>query len=404
MKIILVTEYFYPITNGGTEKYVYLLAKYLSKEHNVKILSTHETFKTNIYENLKIDYIRPNSNFQKEVLKGILPSNSIDFFEDYLKQESPDIVHFHTLTTNFNHFQIAKSFQLGFKTYLTTHIPGDQCPRGDFIYKGKVACDGKIEQSKCLKCICFSSKKNVLKNFVKYLYYKTSKVNPASLRLKHLAVIGNNTNKIIAVCKWQKDFLIKNGMISNHIEICRQASNNIDIKKSDSREIRLGFIGRIDPLKGLHILIEALSNLDIDYSLNIAAIKPHKEHQEYFEKTLATTQKIKSCQWLFNLNSIEISSFFKNIDYLVVPSIGLETGPFVVYEALAAKTPVLTTNLGGQRELIVNGENGYLFEPNAKSLQELLQTLKINSTPYLFKEPRNVESIAEEMIAIYSQN
>jgi glycosyltransferase involved in cell wall biosynthesis len=50
----------------------------------------------------------------------------------------------------------------------------------------------------------------------------------------------------------------------------------------------------------------------------------------------------------------------KRIDILVLPSIAPEGCPMVVIEANSAGIPVITTNIGGQSELIRDGVNGFL--------------------------------------------
>lgn len=404
MKILLVTDYFYPLSNGGTEKYVYLLAKHLESNYEVKVLSVHDKLKENFYLGLGIDYILPNTNDQSDVIRGIEAPDNLSIFEQYLKKYKPNIVHFHTLTSNFNHHHIQLSFKLGIKTFFTSHIPGHQCLRGDFMYNGKIPCDGKIEKSKCTQCLVFSGKESIPKKLSKYFYYNLSGKNPAALKLKQLKSIESGTNKIIAVCQWQKDFLEKNGIARNHLELVRQSvsSKEISKRKNEKNKIRLGFIGRIEPIKGLHLLLNTLSNnKHLAFDLAIAAIPPSNEHQTYFNN-LQISSKDLDCKWNFNLNTSQVEDFFAEIDYLVIPSLCYETGPFVGHEALAYHTPILATKMGGQKELVLEGQNGYLFDPNEESLTYLLT--KLNLLPILkqdFTIIYNEEKIATEMQQIY---
>jgi len=46
-------------------------------------------------------------------------------------------------------------------------------------------------------------------------------------------------------------------------------------------------------------------------------------------------------------------------DAMVVPSLWLESGPQVIYEAFAVKTPILGSRLGGIAELCVKERPGF---------------------------------------------
>lgn len=397
MKIILITDYFYPLSNGGTEKYVYLLAKHLAKEYEVRILSIHQESKKDIFSNLIIDYIPANTDNSTAVISGLRPPNNIKIFEDYLNEQQPDIVHFHTLTTNFNQHHTKISNDLGIKTFFTSHIPGHQCLRGDFMYHGKKPCDGKVEKRKCIKCVTLYNKKPALQRISKYLYYNLKCNDPVNTKLLQLKAIEESTEKIIAVCNWQKEFLIKNGINDKNLSICRQEVSSREIIKIKSTDtLRLGFIGRIDPVKGLDLLINALKAINYEnVQLTIAAIKPSLEHQSYFSEILETSKEI-ACEWHYDLKENQIVEFFKNVDYLVIPSLGYETGPFVGYEALACNTSIVATNFGGQFELVDEGRNGYLFEPKVESLITLIKRLL--EIPVLL--PSIGPALNEENIAI----
>ncbi|WP_343531511.1 glycosyltransferase [Pedobacter sp.] len=399
--IVIATDYFFPNSRGGTEKYIHLLAKYLVLHYNIRILSIHKTLKYEYFDGLRIDYILPNTDNHKKTIKGLQAPNNLKAFEEYVSKQNPDIIHFHTLTSNFNIYHLKSSNSKNCKVYFTSHIPGHICLRGDFLQNGNTPCNGKISSIKCASCICFSSKGSLIKKITKYLYYCLTPNSPVKLKLKQLIDIERYTDKMISVSQWQKDFFIKNGIKSSHIEICRQASNKISINKSESNNIRLGFIGRIDPLKGLHLLLEAVDILrNPNIMLSIAAITPAVEHEQYYASLRSLSENILECKWYFNLEAQKLNIFFSDIDYLVVPSICFETGPFVIYEALAAGVPVITTNMGGQSELIEDGINGYLFN----TLQELIKILshldknKL-TTSNLFHRKENM--IGMEMQKIY---
>jgi len=62
----------------------------------------------------------------------------------------------------------------------------------------------------------------------------------------------------------------------------------------------------------------------------------------------------------------DIPSFLRNLDIVVLPS-SSEAFPNAVQEAMAASLPVVATDTGGTRELVIDGETGFLVSPNDSS-------------------------------------
>jgi glycosyltransferase involved in cell wall biosynthesis len=147
------------------------------------------------------------------------------------------------------------------------------------------------------------------------------------------------------------------------------------------------------------VLLDCLIDIDKDnYELYVAAIKT-ENHLNYYHINKKLALNLNAV-WKENLNSEEVISFIDEIDLLIVPSVWLETGPYVIYEALARKVPVLAFKKGGSVELINNGVDSILigsvqdfkiqlaeFINNSTKALEL--SIKINmqrTTQMLYKE------------------
>ena len=64
------------------------------------------------------------------------------------------------------------------------------------------------------------------------------------------------------------------------------------------------------------------------------------------------------------------------MDVCVIPSIWPETGPFTVFDAFAAKLPIIGSNYAGIAERVTNGVDGLLFEwNNSHALKECIVQL-----------------------------
>lgn len=132
----------------------------------------------------------------------------------------------------------------------------------------------------------------------------------------------------------------------------------------------LGLIGRIDPLKGQKMLIEALALLDDQSTcLCLMGAPTLLEPQDYYEeiKAYISEKKLENRVFLKAFRD-DVSAFYRAIDVCVMASKS-ETFGMVSIEALANGTPVIGSNSGGTPEILKFGELGLLFESqNAKDL------------------------------------
>lgn len=64
---------------------------------------------------------------------------------------------------------------------------------------------------------------------------------------------------------------------------------------------------------------------------------------------------------------------------LATPSVCLDPFPTINLEAFACATPVVTTKFGGAKELVSNGENGYVVNPlDVNEFASAIQALVTN--------------------------
>ncbi len=123
--------------------------------------------------------------------------------------------------------------------------------------------------------------------------------------------------------------------------------------------LRLGFVGRVTPEKGVRLLqkIEQalLESGRRDFRImvvgdgsEVAWLKPRLAHG----------------QFLGVLRGAELARVYANMDMFVFPS-RTDTFGNVVQEAAASGVAAVVTNEGGPRNLVVHGETGYIAEKDA---------------------------------------
>jgi glycosyltransferase involved in cell wall biosynthesis len=142
----------------------------------------------------------------------------------------------------------------------------------------------------------------------------------------------------------------------------------------DQEILKLVFIGRIFPDKGLLVLLKALSEMSsINVSLDIYG---QVDDNSYFQKCKELHANSNNITYKGHISSSEIVSQLRNYHLLILPSIVAEMAPLVIQEAFAAGVPVVGSNIGGIAEEIKDGQNGLLFEMgNSNQLKNILESL-----------------------------
>jgi len=130
------------------------------------------------------------------------------------------------------------------------------------------------------------------------------------------------------------------------------------------------FVGRIDPLKGIHKLIKALSYLRHIPRLRLLVIGGDERSQREIEQLqeLAFNLKIQdSVTFLGLVKHEQLPYFYNAADACVVPSY-YESSGLVALESLACGTPVVATDVGNHKSVIRQGQTGYVIRDNVPHL------------------------------------
>lgn len=133
----------------------------------------------------------------------------------------------------------------------------------------------------------------------------------------------------------------------------------------------IGYIGRLEPIKGADVLLAALAilrkqagNVPQTY---IAGEGSSATALETFSQSNGLTEQVHFIGY-----QSDVPALLKKLDVVVVPSHSEGLG-VVVLEALAAKKLVIASEVGGIRELITHRQTGLLVPPgDAKALAQAL--------------------------------
>ncbi|RZL34585.1 MAG: glycosyltransferase, partial [Pedobacter sp.] len=166
------------------------------------------------------------------------------------------------------------------------------------------------------------------------------------------------------------------------------------------------FIGRLTAEKGINTLLQAFSYQPIN--LKIIGSGP-LEHV-----VLDTCEKSKNIEYLGQKSATEVSKLLENAEALIFPSEWYETFGMVLSESFSKGIPVIASELGDIKNIVLNNQNGLTFEAgNYRDLREKisyfdgLSLVKKSSLKKLALESYNnkfsPKANYEELHSIYKQ-
>lgn len=336
MKVMFVTNEYPPHIYGGAGVHVEYLSKELAKLMDVEVRSFHDQH----YQegSLKVDGTTPDDSLFKACPKQ-LASPLKALYEGLVfagENMTADVAHCHTWYAHFAGILAKKLY--GIPLVITVHSleplrpwKREQLGRGYDVssWVEKTA----LEMADAVIAVSQSTKDDVLRLF--------PKINP------------------------DKVSIIYNGIDVNQYK----ASENTEVLnkygiRTDKPYVL--FVGRMTRQKGLLYLLKAASKLDPDAQLVLCAGDADTpEMKAELEGMVANLKKVRSnVIWIPEMVSREDAiSLYSQAAVFCCPSI-YEPFGIINLEAMACSTPVVASAVGGIKEVVVNGETGYLVDPN----------------------------------------
>ncbi len=147
------------------------------------------------------------------------------------------------------------------------------------------------------------------------------------------------------------------------------------------------FVGRVEPLKGIDILLGAATELEDERECRVLVIGGDSSAQEgemahlrHLASRLGISDRVT---FLGAVAHERLPYFYSAADVCVVPSF-YESFGLVALEAMACGTPVVASRVGGLASTVRDGETGYLIpwrcpEPFAERIELLLDNEQLRS-------------------------
>ncbi len=366
-KIIIISEYNIFNSIGGTEKYVDTLIKGLCESGFELIFITqgkeHELISEIIHfeQYSYVTHFIPSVSFGTKEIKQEITSQTWQYIDPLLKSFNPDYVHIHTLSTFFNIRHIEKCVTYRLKLFLSLHVPGHLCLKGDLIKYNKIPCDGIIG-NQCKLCQFSTGIKKGVSNI---LYNYSGKIS------QNIKLLDKLNVKVICTSEWQKKQLILNGYSEKQAFVVRQMIDPLEYSEivdfAPKQFQTIGYLGRLSVEKGTKMLFELIKRLSNDGRFKFVLGVPNSNSSirelnklKIFEENLKENLTVR-----FDINQSNKQDFFKSIDCLFIPSFVIETGPIVLLESLLYQRRVIAPRVGGPLEFFHEfGDDIILYDWN----------------------------------------
>ena len=429
MKSLHVPFGFFPDVSGGTEVYVAALAESLGRRRHPAVIAAPARSSAHYLHNgLDVHRFAITDDRDVSDLYGDGDPLAADEFGRILDREHPDLVHLHAFTRACSVKLVRKAKERGTPVVFTYHTPTVSCARGTMMLWGEAPCDGALHVSRCAACALHG--RGVPKTIAAILGRVPPAKATASARLQGRAwtalrfssliarqqtatrALFDEVDRIIALRDWVRALLVANGVpdskiVSSKHALCHGASPLRPRTRGDG-PLRVAFLGRLNPTKGLDVLLRALRQIP---HANIL-LDVYGAIQEGGVDELARLRQLANGDSRVTFRpAVDSSAVLETIaahDVLAVPSQWMETGPLVVLEAFAAGVPVIGSSLGGIVELVTDGTDGLLVRDFASPAAWAALLERLGNEPALLatlsagiRMPVTMDQVASEMITVY---
>ncbi|GEM_PF-1759353 len=386
MKVILVSDYFYPFTPGGAEWSVYELGKSLKKKgiNPVIVTLNYGAEPSEVYDGLQIVRIPffKKLTQTRQVVNPIWQNNPIFFLVSsyqllkLIKQEKPKIIHVH------GKFLIPAALIAGFlsKTPVIVTIRDKQmlCPLGKCFF----------EKNRTKACNFFEY---LMKDFPWFYRNYVEEKNVANflhsllgaiwsrLASMIMAYFAKKAALVIAISNSQKNYLETNGF--RKIITIYNTTPFSRTKSKTRKSKRVLFVGKLSLGKGAFPLLESVS-----------IVARRTKALFLFAGTVGVAKEVKlrmkqkifrsNVKFLGPVDHKTLTNYYKNSSVVVMPSIYPEAFGRVALEALSLDVPVVVSDRGGLPEIVEDRITGRVVDVAPDSLSEAIINVLNNEKEY----------------------
>ncbi len=414
MKILFLASDCLPASVGGLEVYVHELARALDRRgHAVRVLSatSQRGARRHAVRHIEHEGI-PITNVahrmvgsvgeRLQLLGGLSPLYRSRRMHDVVVRIigdcDPDIVHVHHLA-HLSSGIIASLKRRGIPVVVTLHDYWFLCANGQLLFEGMephlpASCDHRCLTQLITKARFGGAELRRASGagpralaafparFLCHYVRLRRRFFAAAIRARRETLLAElrTADRVLAPSRFLRDVYLSAGLAEATITYCDHGFDGRRFPRTPPRTttehpVRFAYMGRLVPEKGLHLLAEAFAFSAKEASLDVYGVRSERclYYEEYVKSLVHRGSRVVFRE---PVRQEHLAAAYRNIDVLVVPSLWWENSPLNIREAFLAGVPVITSDIGGMRELVTEGTNGLLFRAgDAADLRRKMEML-----------------------------
>jgi glycosyltransferase involved in cell wall biosynthesis len=215
-------------------------------------------------------------------------------------------------------------------------------------------------------------------------------------RLERLGPLRRQIDLVLAPTQYTAQVFKENGFLENQIQFLPFGVDPEDplanVVHTPADHIRFLFIGRLQPYKGAHVLVEAFNNLASPKNATLAIYGVWDGYDKYYQELNSKINANPFIQFKGKIPPAELGSAFAEADYFVLPSTWHENSPLILLDALQSKTPVISSEISGVTDMVKHNVNGLLFSMgDANALRDVMQ--RVIDHPEMVEQFRDTSNL-----------
>lgn len=400
MRILQVANGFPPTAVAGVEQYTHTLSRALSDRHTVYVFCSERAPDRPEYtlidqETDGLAVRRVVNNFRDvSGFEDLYVNPTIErLFGEYVDRVQPDVIHFqhcNGLSATLPHVAARQ----GVPFLITLHDYWYICPLVKLLTNERTLCPGPHRGADCRQC--FGPAFDAWTRLHRIPFYNTLRdrlvpqwlhrrvlrwleasrrstkpragddaaASPPIQRMRAMRAMLDLAPRLLAPSRFVRDVYTGYGVPGDRILVVPLGLDTARWAHQPPRvsapRLRFGYIGSLQPAKGVDILVRAFTRLAGDQvELRVhGGDKPGDSFADRLKRT-----RDPRIRFLGQYDNRRLPELLAQVDVVVIPSMWHETFSIVAHEALLARLPVVAAAAGALPEVVEDNVNGLLVPP-----------------------------------------